>query len=210
MALIKELYFSLMNYHSWSQEENRIGHRLEGSTPNVDVFLAVSPWNEISNTTFEIVKPNHDQILAMQLHHRHRNSFENFELWKHLRQGKTGSLSHHNDIINKSLIPTGKVPLWVQYDDNFSLFEVIEFITQHHIEEEQTVTIVNEDNIATDDMKWWCNADQEKRTLVSDKLHMTGIEDDIIIIVNSISNQLNLNEHLTRPRQAIIFITKIG
>ena len=188
---------------------------LTGSIENIDFFIAVTPWSRVAEDNYHVVKPTDHHIMAKQLHYRHRNCFEVYELWRHIkngtnsqRNGQMASLNYHNDIIESDSLPEGRVPLWIQYDEIFSIDVVLGHISHEFIKESQSVTVINEDESARPQMDMWCKNDS-RRSLVYDMNHIRGSEDDVIIIC-SMSDFYFLNELLTRPRQGIIIITKRG
>ena len=94
--------------------------KIDTSTKNIDFLIALNPRGEDFRCTYQVIPPKDPNTLSQQLFHRHRNCYEIALLIEHFKPifiNAFGILDSTQDILDKSMLPMGRLPIWIERDE---------------------------------------------------------------------------------------------
>ena len=94
--------------------------KIDTSTKNIDFLIALNPRGENFRCNYQVIPPKDPNTLSQQLFHRHRNCYEIALLIEHFKPifiNAFGILDSTQDILDKSMLPMGRLPVWIEIDE---------------------------------------------------------------------------------------------
>ena len=179
---------------------------LDISYANIDLLMAINPQDirEHSRGKFQIKPPKGTNTLAKQLLNRHRNSYENGLFLEHYKFIVEGFRSILNPSKDKSLVldllPQGRLPTWIQRTPYVSDCNILEFIKNEYVLDNETVTVLSRKSEATTNL-----CIQNGFRHIEDQ-YPWGIEDQVVVSINNSPGP----EALSRARNGLIIVTDKG
>ena len=177
---------------------------LDISFKNLDLLMAINPSGRAFGNRFRVIPPKNSNTITQQLLVKHRNSFEIFlilEHWKYITAGNYGFLDSSFDMeLDKSNLPSGRLPVWIQVEGNVNCCQVLQIVKDHHVLRNESVTVLYNPGEQGQDLEHWCNQNNWRCLPFFD---VYGCEDQcIIIFMNTL-----MHEYISRARNGLIFVT---
>ena len=180
---------------------------LNTSKSNVHLLLAVNPSPMLGgfNKKITILPPINENTLAYQLHMKHRNALEIGIFLEHYKSFyERGCLDSSQDIpLDKTVLPAGRYPVWIQRSKNVSYESVLELIKSDHVLEHESVTLLYEYSIKPNILQW-CSHNNWK--CIKD-LEFYGCEDQVIVTFDI---GYLMPEQVSRAKNGLIILTTKG
>ena len=178
--------------------------------PNVDVFLAANPQGRNFKQKFKMVVPKKTDLTSWQLNGKHRNSFNISILLDHYKyhyETFNAYLDGSNDITDKSDLPPGRIPVWIQKGKSNTHHNILHFIKENY-KLESGVTLLYHDECKQfpeqfDFIAGWCK-DNNWKCLEAKSI--AGSEAEFIVTYDFPPGP----EHISRARNGLIMVTTLG
>ena len=171
----------------------------------VNYLLALNPSSRGGNGSFFDVTPPATLTLSYRLLSQHRYCVEIRRLILYfITHAGVGHLSPHLDHeIAAEIVPSGRLPVWIERTDVVEDVEVLEKIKEEHVIQDETVTVIHEHHPASKAVSDWC----EKygwRYLSSGSI--SGIEDQCVVVIDYEPSF----EEISRARNLLVIVTTCG
>jgi hypothetical protein len=189
--------------------------QLYGSNFNSD-FLTMTL--KINLDVILIVRPTYHKIPSLTdgntyihcLKTRHRNPFFIGILSEHYYryfQSKGVYLVNFNkemsNVLDKETLPDGECPLWIHVGHHVETMDLLDFIASK-IDKNKSVTVLQGSSQKT---KNWIKKRDHQNWKCKDMFTYYGCEDEIIVILDTLTMDSSANEKITRATSRLIIVT---
>ena len=179
--------------------------------PFITIIIAVNPAAYELTKEIVIKPPYRNNVLAVQLKSKHRNSYRIAVLIAHINKfyndngGAYKCLDTANDKpLDPSNLPNGPLPIWVQRSPEMTDEQALKYLKANFMQEITNVTLVYSDLIPfSTEAESWLEIENWK---VLDFTNMTGSEAEVLVafIEDATANM----EVFSRARKQLIIVTK--
>lgn len=179
--------------------------------PFISIIIAVNPAGVFLTKDVEITPPSWNNILAVQLKTKHRNSYKIALLIVHINKFYNEEnedykcLDSTNDkLLDPFTLPSGPLPIWVQRSPEITNIQILVHIKANILREASDITLVYSDETPlSSELESWLENEKWK---FLDFYDIIGSETEVLVVF--IENIGASMEVFTRARKQLIIVTK--